>query len=342
MSSPSPKAKKTVGFGSPAQTTPDRKPSAGPGTPGRGLLPREYGNSYMTFNPGMLDDKDLFTKKTLKKICDNVKIKADGLDRAEMIAKLRKWHSLRLDGKKGQKGTNFSFLQVRESEMKMEYKSPFKKHNNFDTPRSILKRSSRFASPPAAKTPQSRALKTPKSRASAASSDNSDVFQSPMSPSEYEAQGEASEVSPKMQLPEAYCAPPSPSTPAPGATPASKKRARICFSPYNQVQIMSPCRSTPEEKEESPEEKSNKRSEEEPGSNVSRKLSVGSSDSDDRSNKKSKARTPLEDDEITNKKSKKRSASDEEPGSNVSRKLSVGSSDSDEQTQKKKKKARTS
>jgi len=299
MASPvqSPKAKK----GSPrAHATPDRKPSEGVGTPGRGLLPDEYGDSYMTFNPGMLDDKAVFSRKTLKKICDNVKIKSEGLDREEMIAKLRKWHSLRLDGKRGAKGNNFHLLRVGDKEMKMEYKSPFKKHNKFDTPRSILKRSTRFASPPAAKTPNSKALKTPKSRASAETSD-SEAFQSPLSVSAYEAQAaqgaaEATpkkELSPKMELPEGYGAPQSPSTPAAAATPASKKRARICFSPYNQVRIMSPCRSEPEEEEESTQKKSAGSPDEEPGSNVSRKLSVGStnsSDSDDRGSRK-RART---------------------------------------------------
>jgi hypothetical protein len=225
------------------QGTP-RRPAAAPQTPSR-LGLDDYGDSYMTFNPGMLDDKAHFSMNSLQKICKNIGVNNEG-SREQLVKRLRSWHNIRLDGKKGQKGANFHFMRVKESALPQDFKSPFKKHNACDTPKSILRTKSRFPTPPpkatVAETPKSvRQMRTPHSRKSHFSTPDSETFHSPLSASAMDASQEAS---PNMLSPMGGMKLPQPSTPK-AATPTSKKRSKLCFSPYNQVRLMPPRSPTP-------------------------------------------------------------------------------------------------
>jgi hypothetical protein len=215
----------------------------------------------MTFNPGMLDIKEEFSHASLIKLCKRITASGQGPishegSRIELVARLRKWHDLRKDGKKGQKGNNFHFVRVKEEALPDKYKSPFKPMNTPDVQKSILRKTSKY---PLADVPEKMGstLRTPKAKTpkSISSSPGSDEFLDARSNSASPAV-----ATPVLRLP-TPCKTPLKACPI-DMTPTTRKR-RLCFSPYNRVQLISPRRanvpspiaasSTESEKSDSPE-----------------------------------------------------------------------------------------
>ncbi|KAF4738639.1 hypothetical protein FOZ62_028116 [Perkinsus olseni] len=245
-----------------AECTPRKSPSTSsssePLTPGTILL-REY-TRHFSFNPGLLDHSTYWSDSSLANLCQKLRLPATG-SREEIIGRLRTWHATHnpngptpgVPSYRAASG-NFCLIAVKEGLVAEKFKSPFKRKAGASKP--ILRKVSSYSpnsfttadsllpvveSPKAVNRPEGGRLSPCKERR------RSICPPLNVTDSEGESANDERSVVPRhdQKLDQATPAKPSRAGVAASEGSTKRKRRRVQFSPFNEVQLMSPRRLVP-------------------------------------------------------------------------------------------------
>ncbi|KAF4680408.1 hypothetical protein FOZ60_013550 [Perkinsus olseni] len=230
----------------------------GSDTPNTVLLKRY--SRHLSFNPGMLDHSRYWSEESLRDLCRKLSLESTG-NRGELITRLRAWHEemdVSGDAAVGLRsysapGGNFWLISVKEALVSSKFKSPFRRGSAVDgdgAVKPILRRDSAYGESPSAQSSGAKSAKEGQAKKRRSGSLEG-VTESkakrrtsicPPAKDEGTPAGLDSEASSPTVSGQAR----SPTCPASSAsrsaTTGKKRRARVQFSPYNEVQLMSPRR----------------------------------------------------------------------------------------------------
>mmetsp|Transcript_19975 Transcript_19975/g.19738 ORF Transcript_19975/g.19738 Transcript_19975/m.19738 type:complete len:322 (-) Transcript_19975:183-1148(-) len=254
-----------------AEYTPRKSPSTSSSsealTPGTILL-REY-TRHFSFNPGLLDHSTYWSDSSLANLCLKLRLPATG-SREEIIGRLRMWHATHnpngpTPGVPSYRATrgHFCLVAVKEGLVAEKFKSPFKRKAG-SASKPILRKVSSYSptsfattetllpvveSPKASSRPD---LSSPQGGRLSPCKERRRSICPPIDVTDSEGEFSNDQRSSTHSMPPKHDCAVDQSTPArhvrggPASEASTKrKRRRVQFSPFNEVQLMSPRRLLP-------------------------------------------------------------------------------------------------